>query len=42
MPKKKMTPKQKKLAAIAPPRNKITRKDLITIAKRNKRGRRNG
>ena len=37
MPKKKMTPKQKKLAAIAPPRNKITRRDIITAAKRNKK-----
>ena len=33
-----MTPKQKKLAAIAPPRNKITRRDIITAARRNKRG----
>ena len=38
MPKKKKTPKQKKLAAIEPPRNKITRIDIITAARRNKRG----
>ena len=33
---KKLTPKQKKLAAMTPPRNKITRGDIIAIAKKNK------
>tara|TARA_Y100000114_G_scaffold29401_1_gene25124 strand:- start:2565 stop:2681 length:117 start_codon:yes stop_codon:yes gene_type:complete len=32
--KKKMTPKQKRLAALAPPRNKITKADIIVGAKR--------
>ena len=35
--KKKMTPKQKKLASFAPPRNKITRGDIITAAKMKKK-----
>ncbi len=30
---KKLSAKQKKLAAFAPPRNKITRADIITAAK---------
>ena len=34
---KKLSAKQKKLAAFAPPRNKITRADIITAAK-NKAG----
>ena len=33
---KKLTPKQKKLASMTPPRNKITRGDIIAIAKKNK------
>tara|TARA_Y100000004_G_scaffold194171_1_gene258186 strand:+ start:448 stop:597 length:150 start_codon:yes stop_codon:yes gene_type:complete len=37
MPYSKYTPKQKKLAAIAPPRKKITRADIITAAKRSKK-----
>ena len=32
-----MTPKQKKLASFAPPRNKITRADIITAVKRKKK-----
>jgi|TARA_Y100000114_G_scaffold25511_1_gene21190 hypothetical protein len=32
--KKKMTPKQKRLAALAPPRNKITKADIIVGAKK--------
>tara|TARA_R100000388_G_scaffold31122_1_gene24368 strand:- start:415 stop:531 length:117 start_codon:yes stop_codon:yes gene_type:complete len=32
--KKKMTPKQKRLASLAPPRNKITRADIIAGAKK--------
>ena len=32
---KKMTPRQKKLAAMTPPRNKITRGDVITAARKN-------
>ena len=32
--KKKLTPRQKKLAAMTPPRNKITRGDVITAAKK--------
>jgi hypothetical protein len=38
MPYSKYTPKQKRLAAIAPPRKKITRADIITAAKRKKNG----
>ena len=34
--------KNKKLAAMAPPKNKVTRRDIITAARRNaKRGTRN-
>ena len=33
---KKLTQRQKKLAAMTPPRNKITRGDIIAIAKKNK------
>ena len=33
--KKKLSPKQKKLAAVAPPRNKITRADIITLRKKS-------
>tara|TARA_R100000734_G_C3318708_1_gene113201 strand:+ start:3994 stop:4155 length:162 start_codon:yes stop_codon:yes gene_type:complete len=37
MPYSKYSPKQKKLAAVAEPRKKITRADLIKIAKDKKR-----
>lgn len=33
---KKLSAKQKKLAAFAPPRGKITRADIITAAKKGK------
>ena len=33
---KKMSPKQKKLAAMYPPKNKITRGDFIAAAKKKK------
>mgnify|MGYP001206918205 CR=1 FL=1 len=38
---KKLSAKQKKLAAFAPPRNKITRADIITAAKNKSRGQKN-
>ncbi len=36
MPSSKYTPKQKKLAKVAPPRNKITGADLKKLSKRKK------
>ncbi len=41
--KKRVKPtKNKKLAAMAPPKNRVTRRDIITAARRNaKRGTRN-
>jgi|TARA_R110000744_G_scaffold42775_7_gene96237 hypothetical protein len=36
MPFSKYTPKQKKLAKVAPPRNKITGADLKKLSKRKK------
>jgi len=33
--KKPLSAKQKRLAAFAPPRSKITRADIITAAKKN-------
>ena len=35
---KKLSAKQKKLAAFAPPRGKITRADIITVAQTKRRG----
>ena len=37
MPFSKYSPKQKKLARVAPPRNKITGADLKTLAKNRKK-----
>jgi hypothetical protein len=37
MPYSKYSPKQKKLAAVAPPRNKITAADLEKLSKSKKR-----
>lgn len=37
MPFRKYSPKQKKLAALAPPRKKITKADLLK-ARRNRKG----
>jgi hypothetical protein len=34
---KRMTPKQKRFAKLAPPRNKITKADQIAGAKKSKR-----
>lgn len=34
--KKRLTPKQKRLAALAPPRNRITKADVITGAKKRR------
>ena len=34
MPGKKLSPKQKKLAQVAPPRNKITGADFAVLRKR--------
>jgi len=39
MPFNKYSPKQKKLAAVAPPRKKITGADLKTLAKKRKKRR---
>ena len=36
MPHKKYSPKQKKLAAVAPPRKKITSTDLRKLSRRKK------
>lgn len=36
MPYRKYSPKQKKLAALAPPRKKITKADLLKLRKRGK------
>lgn len=36
---KKLTPKQMKIARVAPPRNKITQADFIALKKSKKRGR---
>ena len=36
MPYKKYSPKQKKLAAVAPPRKKITGADLKKVSQRGK------
>ena len=36
--KKPMTPRQKRLAAMTPPRDKITRGDVIAGAKKSKKG----
>ena len=33
--KKKLSPKQKKLAQVAPPKNKITRADIVTLRKKS-------
>ena len=38
---KKLSAKQKKLAAFAEPRNKITRADIITAAKTKSKGKKN-
>jgi hypothetical protein len=35
--KKELTPKQKKIAAAAPPYDEITRADIITLAKKKKK-----
>ena len=37
MPYSKYSPKQKKLAAVAPPRKKITASDFKKLQKQNKR-----
>ena len=37
MPFSKYSPKQKKLAAVAPPRKKITGSDLKALAKKKKK-----
>jgi hypothetical protein len=37
MPLSKYTPKQRKLAAVAPPRNKITGADFKALRKRKKK-----
>ena len=37
MPYKKYSPKQKRLAAVAPPRKKITRADLMDLKKKKKK-----
>lgn len=37
MPLSKYTPKQRKLAAVAPPRNKITSADFKALRKRKKK-----
>ena len=42
MPYKKYSSKQKKLAAVAPPRKKITRADFIALKKTDARKRRIG
>ena len=34
---KKLTPRQRKLAAMTPPRNKITRGDIIAAVKKKKK-----
>jgi|TARA_B100001939_G_scaffold113840_1_gene98400 hypothetical protein len=39
--KKKLTPKQKKLASLTPPYNKITRGDIIKGATMKKGGKKN-
>lgn len=36
MPYRKYSPKQKKLAALAPPRKKITKADLLKVRKQGK------
>ena len=36
MPYSKYSPKQKKLAAVAPPRKKITKADLLKLRKQGK------
>ena len=38
---KKLSPKQKKLASLTPPYNKITRGDIIKGATKNKVGKKN-
>jgi len=38
MPYEKYSPAQKRLAAVAPPRKKITKADLDAIRKKKKRG----
>ena len=38
MPYSSYSPKQKKLAAVRPPRKKITRADLKALGKRRKKG----
>ena len=42
MPFKKYSAKQKKLAAVAPPRKKITGADLKKLAKKKKKGKKSG
>jgi len=37
MPNKKLTPKQKRLAVVAPPRNKITAADLKKLRRGGKK-----
>ena len=37
MPGKKLTPRQKKLAAMRAPKNKITRGDVIAAARKKKK-----
>lgn len=38
MPTNKYSKKQKKIASVAPPRNKITKADFDVLKKRKKRG----
>ena len=40
MPHSKYSKKQKKLAAVAPPRNKITGADLKALSKKNSKSKR--
>ena len=42
MPFSKYSKKQKKLAAVAPPRKKITGADLKKLAKKKKKGKKSG
>jgi hypothetical protein len=39
MPYSKYSPKQKRLAAVAEPRDKITQADIITLRRRSKKKR---
>jgi len=37
VPYSKYSPKQKRLAAVAPPRKKITQADIVTLRRRSKK-----